>query len=390
MLSLVFLSLGGGAGLRAVYAPIPEVEQGKMLTFYVSGRVYHDSNIFGAPQNELSSMVYELQPSAVFNMSASQQTFLTASYQLTLDHFEDRPGDRTIASHSVSARAAHTFSPRLEGEVSEVFQMVKNPASLLPGVATVLNTDQSYNFNQLDARLRFTWTKRTGVNLKLRAVDFAYKTGAIARSIDHADYLAGIEVTRAVREDLQAVAEYRHQLIRYDHDGWRKDKDSDYLLAGGDYALGKNRALTGRLGGEWIRRRGGNDSLVPYAELAYKRDYRAGSYLSAGYAFSVTESSNLDLYSDAYTHRFFVNIQHALTPKLTASGSLDFEPGRLNGRGGAGDCDETIVRAGLALTRVLSRHWTISATVDYDNVDSGNPTRELERLRAGAGARCVF
>ncbi|WP_068770740.1 outer membrane beta-barrel protein [Termitidicoccus mucosus] len=391
MSCLVFFALGTGAHARAAYAPVPEVEQGKMLTFYVSGRVYHDTNIFGAPRNEISSMVHELQPTAVFNMSATPQTFLSASYQLTLDYFEDRPGDRTIASHSMSARVAHTFSPRLEGEISDVFQIVKNPESLLPGVSTVLNSDQSYNFNQLDGRLRYTWTKRTGLALKARAVDFAYKTGSIAEDIDHAEYLAGLEMTHAMREELQAVVEYRRRLIRYDRDGWRKDKDSDYLLAGADYALGKRSALTGRLGGEWIRRKGDDDSVVPYAELAWKHDYSANSYWSVGYAFSVVESSNLDLYTDSYTHRFFANIQHSLTPRLTASGSLNYEPGTLNGRKGLSeDRDETNLRVGAAVTYSISKYWAFSTTLDYDRIDSDDPVRELERLRGGASVRYVF
>lgn len=378
--------------MRAAYAPVPKVEQGKMLTFYASARIYHDSNIFGAPLNEVSSMVHELQPAVVFNLSVAPRTFLSASYQLTLDYFEDRPGDRTIDSHSMSARVAHAFNPRLEGEISGIFQIVKNPESLLPGVSPgVLNTDQSYDFNQFDGRLRYAWTKRTGLALKMRAADFAYKTGSIAEDIDHAEHLAGLGLTHALREGLQAVAEYRRRLVRYDHDGWRKDKDSDCLLAGADYAPGKRSALTVRLGGEWIRRKGEDDAVVPCAELAFKRDYRADSYWSAGYAFSVLESSNLDLYTDACTHRLFANIRHSLTPRLAASASLNYEPGTLNVRKGmGGDRDETCLRAGAAITCLLSKYWTFSTTLDYDKVVSDDPARELARLRGGVSARYAF
>jgi hypothetical protein len=54
---------------------------------------------------------------------------------------------------------------------------------------------------------------------RARAVDFAYKTGSIAEDIVRTEYLAGIEMTRAMRADLQAVVEYRRRLVRYDRAG---------------------------------------------------------------------------------------------------------------------------------------------------------------------------
>jgi len=42
----------------AIYAPIPEQEQGKALTYRLGASAYHDSNIFGAPSGAIDSMVY--------------------------------------------------------------------------------------------------------------------------------------------------------------------------------------------------------------------------------------------------------------------------------------------------------------------------------------------
>src|SRR5690349_8000381 len=95
----------------AVYAPIPEQEQGKLLTIYTTAGITYDTNIFGAPTDELSSMVYRVSPKFVFNMSASDQTLVSASYELSLDYFADRPGEQLLDSHSASAGVKHTFSP---------------------------------------------------------------------------------------------------------------------------------------------------------------------------------------------------------------------------------------------------------------------------------------
>jgi hypothetical protein len=190
---------------------------------------------------------------------------------------------------------------------------------------------------------------------------------------------------------LQTVGEYRHQTIRYGSGGGRKDKDSDFALGGLDYVINPRAALTARLGAEYRRRKGADDDVLPYAELAAKADYGKGSYASIGYGFSVEEVSNLDVYTDMAVHRFFANLHHVVTPRLIAGASLSWAPGRLNGREGISpDRDETNTRAGLALSYRAGVRWTVSATLDRDDVESEGPGRELKRTRAGVSARWLF
>ena len=375
----------------AVYAPIPEQEQGKLLTIYATAGAYYDTNIFGAPADERSSMVYQVSPRFVFNLSATDQTLVSASYQLSLDHFADRPGKRLLDSHTASATLRHTFSPRLEAELSDTFQLSKNPESLLPGLSTVLNTDQSYSLNQLDGRLAANLTKRTGLTLKARAATFAYDNESLAVELDRSEYLVGLAATHVLLPEIQAVAEYRHQTIRYTDGGGTKDKDSDFALMGADYVINTRAALSGRLGAEYRRRKGAADETLPYAEFAVKVDYGKGSYLSAGYGFSVEEVSNLDVYTDMAVHRFFANVQQVLTPRMVVTGSASWEPTRLNGREGISpDRDETNTKVGMAAVYRLSTLWTVSATLDRDDVSSDDPGRQLKRSRGGLTARWVF
>jgi hypothetical protein len=286
---LTGLSSGGVCAL-AVYAPIPEQEQGRLLTVYATVGAYYDTNIFGAPVDERGSMVYQVSPRFVFNLSATDQTLVSAWYQLSVDHFVDRPGEQWLDSHSASASVKHTFSPRLEGEISDTFQLSKNPESLLPGLSTVLNTDQSYSLNQLDGRLAANLTKRTGLTLKARVATFAYENETLADELDRSEYLVGLAATHALLPEIQLVTEYRHQTIRYTDAGETKDKDSDFALGGADYVLTSRAALSARLGAEYRRRKGAADETLPYAELAAKTDYGRGSYVSVGYGFSVGPS----------------------------------------------------------------------------------------------------
>jgi hypothetical protein len=389
-LLLAGLSLGCTCA-RAVYAPIPEQERGRLLTVYATAGAYYDTNIFGAPAGERGSMVYQIAPRFVFNLSATDQTLLSAWYQLSVDHFVDRPGEQWLDSHAAGASVKHTFSPRLEAELSETFQLSKNPESLLPGLSTVLNTDQSYSLNQVDGRVAANLTERTGLTLKARTAAFAYDNATLARELDRGEHLLGLAATYALLPGTQLVAEYRHQTIRYTDAGGTKDKDSDLLLAGTDHVVNARVALSARLGAEHRRRKGADDETLPYAELAAKADYGRGSYVSAGYGFSVEEVSNLDVYTDMSVHRFFVNVQQVVTPKFLVTAALSWEPTRLNGRAGLSpDRSETNAKAGLALVYRVGPRWTLSATVDVDDVESDDPGRLLDRQRGGLSARLVF
>ncbi len=379
------------ARLPAVYAPIPEQEQGKLFTIYATAGAYYDSNIFGASANERSSLVYQIAPRLVANVSATDQTLASAWYQLSLDHFTDRPGSRTLASHLAGVTVRHTFSPRLQAELSDTYQDSKNPESLLPGLSTVLNTDQSYALNQLEGRLSAELTRRIGLTGKFRAASFAYDNPSLSTELDRDEYLAGVMATRSMTRELQAVAEYRHQAIRYRTAGGEKDKDSEFFLAGADRVLNAKAAVSARLGTEYRRRDGAADEWLPYVELALKNDYAQGAYWSVGYGFSVEEVSNLDVYTDMAVHRFFANWQHTLTPKLTASASGSWEPSTLNGRENiAPDRNETNTRFGLALTYRIGVRWSASITWDRDDVRSDDAGRRLERTRAGVSMRAYF
>jgi len=382
------------APTHATYAPIPPVEQGRLLTLYVGANYYYDSNIFGAPADGISSLVFQLQPNAVLNLSLADQTLLTASYQPSLDYFDNRPDDKLLVSHTITARLAHTFSPRLDAEISDTYQIIKNPESLLPGIAgnnAVANPDQSLNYNRFDAKAALTATPRDTIKAALAAENFSYKNPWLRHDLNHAQYTAALQATHSVRENLQTIAEYRYNAIRYARDGALKNKDTHALFIGADYAPTKITACTARLGLEQLLRKNAPDATLPYIELAAKHDFLNNSYIAAGYTFTVQETSDALTYTDTYAHHFFINAQYGLTRQLLLTTTIDWQPSRLNARANlAPDINETTLKTGAALTCLLGPRWTFSFTIDYDNINSDNPQRDLTRIRTGFRGRWVF
>jgi hypothetical protein len=382
--------------LGAAYAPVPEQEQGKDLTVSIKAGIAHDSNLFGTPRNEVSTAVFTLAPHVTYNRSLTDQTFFSGAYGLTLDHFVDRPGDKTLDSHDASLRLAHAFTKSTTLDVTDLFSVVRNPEALLPGVAAtlpgaVLNPDQSFTRNQLDGRLDTTLAPKIGLGVKARTTLFDYRNDDLGRNLNRTENLYGLSSNYAILPEVKGVAEYRHQDVFYKKQGRElKNKRSDYLMAGADYFVAKKMSVSGRLGAEWRNRAAGGDATTPYVELSGRYNYTETSFVVAGYAYTFEETSDIARFSDSKVHRFFANVQHALTPLIVASGSFSYEPAQLQGRAPQKDIDEDTVRLGAALNYLPTKNWVLTASYDHDRVWSGIDTRELKRDRVGVYAVYSF
>ena len=372
----------------AVYAPIPEQEQGKDLTFLVKAGVSHDTNIFGAATDERDSFIWTVAPRVIYNVSLTAQTFFAASYGLTLDRFSDRPGDKLLDSHDASVRLARAFSKVSMIDLNNAFTVSRNPESLLPG--QTLNVNQSFTRNQFDGRFVTPITAKIGATVKVRSIYFDYHDAQLGRSLNRTENLLGVSGDYAILPEVKGVAEYRHQDVSYRTLGELKDKKSDYLMAGVDYEVARKVSLSGRLGTEWRKRKAERDTKAPYAEISAKYDYTERSFITGGYAYTLEETSDPERFTDTKLHRLFANVQHPLTALIVASGSLTYEPSTLQGRRGIANISETSVRGGAALSYLPTKNWTLSAGYDYDRVRSDDPARKLKRERIALSAIFTF
>jgi Putative beta-barrel porin 2 len=381
-------SLGFCAILRAVYAPIPVQQQGQDVTISLETGITYNTNIFGAATDPVSSLVYEVSPDITFNSSLSNQSFLTASFHPTLDYFDNRPGEKTIYSQAIDAKLAHAFSKTSVFDVSDAFSSDHNPEALLNGVP--VNSDQSLDSNEFDTRYTFSPVEKLGMAVKARSVYYDYTDQVLGDELNRFENLYGLEFDYALLPELKAAGEYRHQDIDYTTDPQDNNKHSDFLMAGFDYAAGPQMTASLRLGAEYRRRAGLSDETSPYVEFSSKYDYAKGSFVSVGYVYTFEETSDPIHFSDEKTNRLFVNIQHAFSALIVGSASVDYEPAKLVGRPGQTDIEEDTTHAGVALSYLPTKNWTVSASYDYDFVDSQLSYRGMNRSRYGLSATVVF
>jgi hypothetical protein len=390
-LSRVFTTgatLAACAVARAVYAPIPDQQQGKDFSATIESGISYNTNIFGAAAAPIASTVFEVSPKITVNTSLTDSTFVSADFQPTLDYFTNRPGEKTLYSQEVDARLAHSFSKTSIFDVSDAFSYDQNPEALLNG--TSVNTDQTLESNEFNAHYSFSPTKKLGLVAKARSVYFDYTDALLGTQLNRFENLYGLEGDYSLLPDLKGAFEYRHLDVDYSNNPSTNNKHSDFLMAGLDYNPDRKTTLSFRVGGEHRVREGLSDETTPYAELTAKYDYAKDSYVSIGYTYSLQETSAPQTYSDEKTNRMFINIQHAVSALVVASASLTYAPSQLIGRPGVPDIEEDTTAAGAALTYIPTKNWTVSLTYDYDFVDSQVASRGLNRSRYGLTATVVF
>lgn len=399
---LILGALAAALPVRAVYAPIPEKEQGKNLLVTLRAGVAYDSNIFSAATGAIDSAVFSVAPKVSYNASLTDQTFFSGSYGLKLDQFTDRPGDKLLDSHDLTLRIAHAFSKATTIDVFDMFMRSGNPESPLVGLppnpdgTPQKNPDQSFNRNQIDARFDTPLGAKVGLTVKARSIYYDYyRNETLGRSIDRIENLYGAAGDYAVLPEVKLVLEGRHQDVFYRKEGREaKNKRSDFAMGGFDYFVAKKMSLSGRLGAEWRHRVRERSVTTPYAEFSGKYDYAEDSYISGGYGYTLEEATDTTRYTDMKVHRLFVNVQHHFTALIVGSASLTYEPSQLQARRAlvppVANVDDTTVRTGVALSYLPTKNWTLSASYDYDRVRSDERTRELLRHRFGVSAAYAY
>ncbi len=385
---LLAATLGLSSTARAVYAPIPEADQGKSFTASVKGGVTYDTNIFGAGSSPIDSLVFNLAPKLAYNANLTDQTFASLSYGLSLDHYTDRPGSEDLASHAFFGRVAHQFTKTRTLDVTESYMIQHNPESLLAGLP--VNSDQSSRNNELNGIFTTDAGPKIKVTVKTRLAKYQFDNAKLADNLDRAENLYGLAAGFQFLPELSLSGEYRHQTVDYRSGGATKDKQSNYFMGGANYDVAEKVSASGRLGFERRTRSSERGTTVPFSELTGKYDYAKGSFVSAGFVYTLEEASNVTTYTDTEVNRYFVNVQQAVTAAITASTSFTYEPSKLRARRGFASADDRTVRAGAALTWNGKKDWTASLTYDHDNVSSDDTSRDMHRSRWGVNGVYTF
>lgn len=386
--SLTFLA--ATPALLAVYAPIPTQEQGEALSGSIAGGVYYDSNIFGSQNGRVSSVVGEIAPHVDYNHSFTDQTFFSADYDLQILIFENRPGsDDVITNNYLNARIDHTFAPNIFASISDNFSYTQNPESAVVA-GGVLQTDQSYFYNQVELQARWNITEIWSLEGKFRNQFWFYDDNALADQLDRIQYATGVELGYQFLPELNLIGEYRFEYNDYTNDSPPKSNYSNYILAGFDYDLTERLIILLRGGAEIRIREGNPDRSSPYGEVTAVYSLTERSYVTGGFSYGIFETTDTTSFLDQENLDLTLDFEYFVLPKVALSGSLAYQYAQLNGRGAVADANEYTYRAGVGVTYLITDNWAVWVDYDYDFVDSQVPGRNQVRNRVGGYVRYTF
>jgi len=164
----------------------------------------------------------------------TDQTFVTASYQPTLDYFTDRPGEKTLLSHEVLGRVAHAFTPTTTVDLMDFFQISKIPNRCCPGWPAPTRrwstpTSPS-NATSLTRVFSTNVTAKADATVKMRSTVYRFDNATLGQSLDRTENLYGLAGSYDLVPEAKGVAEYRYETINYRSAGDNKDKTSHFLL----------------------------------------------------------------------------------------------------------------------------------------------------------------
>ncbi len=400
---LLFIGWIIPAAAWAVYAPIPEREQGRAWSLILDGGLHHDSNIFGLYEDEIDSWAVIVSPRLKFNSSLSEQAFLSAYYDLELLHYGERPEEETLYNHTLNGWLAYAFSENIHFDIADHLEFVDNPEST--NIRGIGQTDQSFMQNTFQLKGRAGLSEKTRLTCKYRMILLEYDNSGLSRDLDRMEHLVGAEATYKVLPEMSLAGEIRFQDVEYDEDDYihpatgrsiSKNSQSMFYLVGADYDWGPKADLGLRFGLEDRDRGAQEGDSYFYGNASYIFHHWENSYFSAGATYAVAETDANSLFTDKETFKAVGNLLQDLTGNniLFGSVSLSYQHDALAGRRYANfkyeDIDENITRLGLSLIYRPVENLDLIASYDYDNISSDIDTREENRKRFGISARYAF
>lgn len=381
----------GLAGLQgANVTGLTTQEQSKWWIVSGSLRGFYDDNSLNAPDAEAeASTGLELHPGISLNFPM-ERTLFSASYDLTLNYYQDRPSSKLDQSHIFDTRLNHRFTERYDVNAENLFIYSDEPAVVDPGggaVDTVVRRGDASGIRNralIDFSGKMTPVVGFTVGYKNNFRDYSQTgTNSYSALFDSVENLFHVDAQLFQSETTIYFAGYQFGFINYTSSdpigkGQKpglsrddptpdpadfvdvfpdsKNNASHYLYVGTRRVFSEQLTGTASVGGQYTDYYNANDSsLSPYLDLKANYIYRPGSSAQMGLTVlripsDVGIGSDGELTLDSLAGTFYTSINHRFTYHFSGAVYLSYQ--------------KTIYNGGLYDGK-SSDYLTISSQVDY-------------------------
>jgi hypothetical protein len=443
--SASLLALGAvGATAQLVNADKPWSISGSLRGFY-------DDNINTAPSGpaRVDSFGFDISPSAAINF-VSGPTSLKGSYAYDNRYYFQRRN--TDQSHDFEMDLEHSFSARYSASLSESFVLAQEP-EILSGTGaavTPLRSNGNNIHNHIALNIQAQLTRLFGVIVGYNNDIFSFDEnagntvtpGVPSRSalLDFIEHAFNIDTTWTLTEKTRGIFGYRFSALYYTSDesvenslatppvtgGYpfggnfyfpsdSRNNYSHYVYIGADHTFNPYLSGSVRVGLQYVDYyqtglpdalnpaifdRSSHSSVSPYADLSLNYAYANSGQLTFGFhhshnqtdlaanAVDPTAGTTLDEESSVV---YLTASQQLtmLTPKLTASGSLQYQNSSFNG-GPSNDETDNFILLGLDLAYQFNPHLSAETGYNFDLLSSDIAGRGYDRNQIFVGIKATY
>jgi hypothetical protein len=437
------LALGAaGAAAQLINADKPWSIAGSLRGFY-------DDNINTQPEGpgKVDSFGFEVSPSAAVNLDAGSTTFKGSYIYDNRYYFERRNTDQ---SHDVELDLNHNFSARYSAGFTESFVIAQEP-EILAGtgaVATPLRVNGNNLHNTINVNFQAQLTRLFGLVFGYNNSIYSYDNNhgntptptqpSESALLDFIQHTFTIDSTWALTETTRGVFGYKFQAVYNTSDesvqndpfgppfldGYpfggpnyvpadSRNNYSDYVYVGVDETFASYLSASVRVGLQYLDYynagmqtpsgifvRSSENSLSPYASLTLNYTYADGGVLAFGFNYSHNQTDQAASSFDpgagvtldeksAVVYLTATQQLTMLTPKLTASASLQYQNSVFNG-GPANEQTQDFYLLGLDLAYQFDPHLSAETGYNFNVLTSDIASLAYTRNQLFVGVKAIY
>jgi hypothetical protein len=360
----------------------------------LSVRDGYDDNINNVSTGKQDGFTTSIEPQLLLNFPQERTFFgLRYTYGATI-YWSQR--NRTDQSHTADLLFSHEFSTRLVLDASDQIRRGIEPGlvELFSGVPVITRRRGDYLFNNAEASLRYSLTRRWSTSINGSWGLWRYDDAGIATTNDRDEYNTTVSALYALSSRTTVGINYQHRQVDY-KDAGQGNRNSVSHVGFLSMVRRFNPKLSLRMSGgmEFREFSDGTSQTAPSANAALTYNYGRDSSLSLGMSYSLS-TTEVGSFRSTDSLVGFLNASHRLTARLSASASASFvvstyqnpTPGFFVTSG----LEEDALQLSVGLAYAFRRWLSGDMGYTYDKVNSDVGGRSFDRNRVYAGIRLSY
>ena len=373
-------------GLLGIGTSGSEITQSSPLKISVGVDAGYDSNSTTSAKDENSS-AYVGAGVGLFYTFANELTRLDLGGNLGAQYYDDAGSmnDNVFYNTRFTANVSHEISDRFRITNNGLVSYETEPDYFI-GASVALRDDQYlFFYDRISGfyEINKRWSSVTGYGIE----GITYEDEILSEREDRLTHTISQQLRYSFTPKTTGRAEYR--LKATDYDSIDYDSMSHFALAGVDHRFSETTVGTLVAGAEFRDYEDmGSDSTSPHAEAALT--HRLSDRTSLRWlARAGLEDNEIFGFSERYSYRTGITMDHAFTDRLRATGGASYVFSDFEGDIYESMTEDTIaLQAGLAYRVVQNVDLRLSYY--FTQNDSDDENRDYDRHRVSLGATASF